>query len=111
LHNKSHFYTISIQGKCEFKDGANNVRYAENCDFPGNDFTNVRVASNLCGDECAKNSECTSFAWTDFNGGTCWLKNGKVTEGDGVPKNGVVAGIAKRGPPGEGKGKSSASSL
>jgi hypothetical protein len=57
----------------------------------------------MCGDVCADNNACTSFAWSKFEGGTCWLKNGKVTERDGVPWKGVIAGIANRDQSGRGK--------
>ncbi|KAG3120180.1 hypothetical protein PI125_g1384 [Phytophthora idaei] len=54
------------------------VMWKNNCDYYGDDMYSVPGIPDVCGDICADDSECTHWAWTYFNGGTCWLKNGKT---------------------------------
>ncbi|KAF0684195.1 Aste57867_23818 [Aphanomyces stellatus] len=47
-------------------------------DYPGSDVASTRRATpDLCCADCKANDECKLFVWTDYNGGTCWLKSGK----------------------------------
>ncbi|GLD92355.1 hypothetical protein PINS_up000889 [Pythium insidiosum] len=64
-----------------------------NVDFVGNDIANepAKEAADCCR-ACEKNERCGAFTWTDFNGGTCWLKSGK---GDTVAKPGAVSSATK----------------
>lgn len=50
--------------------------WADNCDWPGNDMSNVQVPGEQCGGVCLSTSGCTHFTWTSWNGGTCFLKQG-----------------------------------
>lgn len=50
------------------------VAWSFACDFEGNDFENVRSSGELCGPRCLQKRLCTHFTWTQYNGGTCWLK-------------------------------------
>lgn len=52
------------------------VMWANNCDFYGSDIYSVRGIPDVCGDLCADASACTHWTWTNYNGGTCWLKSG-----------------------------------
>lgn len=41
------------------------VRWAENCDFKANDFTNVpNSRAEQCGELCYNTPPCTHFVWT-----------------------------------------------
>ncbi|CAF1241041.1 unnamed protein product [Rotaria sordida] len=54
------------------------------CYFPGNDMSNVQIASDLCAGQCAQTSGCTHFAWSVYMGGTCWMKSGMVSKDDAI---------------------------
>jgi hypothetical protein len=58
-------------GLIEWK--GNNWAFA--CDFEGDDLVNVQIKGDDCGQRCVDTAGCTHFTWTDFNGGTCWLKS------------------------------------
>jgi hypothetical protein len=58
----------------------NGNNWALNCDFIGNDFAQVRVTSDKCGGACVENPTCTHFAYSNWNGGTCWLKRGELVK-------------------------------
>ncbi|CAK4085037.1 unnamed protein product [Aphanomyces euteiches] len=63
-----------------------------NVDYPGNDIDSTnRASADECCVDCKANSECKLFVWTDFEGGTCWLKaaKGKKTTHSGA-KSAVV---------------------
>ncbi|KAJ0390736.1 hypothetical protein ATCC90586_011607 [Pythium insidiosum] len=60
-------------------------------DFVGNDIGSVPGAfQSDCCDICKKRDDCRAFTWTDFNGGTCWLKSGK---GDAVENSAAVSAV------------------
>jgi len=58
--------------------------WALSCDFKANDLTSVKITSAECGGRCAATQGCTHFTWTTFNGGTCWLKSGQVSQSDAI---------------------------
>lgn len=60
----------------------NGQNWASSCDFLGNDLSNVQVPSEGCGGKCAQTSGCTHFTWTNYMGGTCWMKTGSVSKND-----------------------------
>ena len=76
----------------------NGNNWANACDFRGGDFANAQVGSNDCGAKCVDTSGCTNFAWTSYNGGTCWMKNSGASKdaavytGDQSMICGVVSG-------------------
>ena len=39
------------------------------------------------GPMCDKTIRCTHFAWTNYNGGTCWMKYGTVSKSDAIFTN------------------------
>ncbi|KAI8837405.1 glycoside hydrolase family 55 protein [Chytriomyces cf. hyalinus JEL632] len=54
--------------------------YAPGCDFVGNDIGSQASASDKCGSVCAQNPSCTNYAWSSYNGGTCFMKSGNLTK-------------------------------
>ena len=65
------------------------------CDFKNNDLSNVQIRSEDCGAAFWSTEECTHFAWTTYNGGTCWMTSGKVSKSDAFSTgdNTMVCGI------------------
>lgn len=55
---------------------------------------NAQTNGENCGPTCVTTPGCTHFAWTNFLGGTCWLKSGAVSKADAVYNGnfGVVCG-------------------
>ena len=60
----------------------NGNNWAMACDFRGNDLSHVRIGAELCGGKCEETARCTHFAWSRANGGTCWMKHGRVSKND-----------------------------
>jgi len=54
------------------------------CDFKGNDLSNQKGSSSNCAQTCASTSGCTHFTWTSYNGGTCWMKSGGISQSNAV---------------------------
>ena len=66
-------------------------RIEENIDYVANDIGSALSASaEGCCSICSKFSGCKAFAWSNFNGGTCWLKSGK---GSTIVKSGVRSAV------------------
>ena len=65
------------------------------CDFKNNDLSNVQIRSEDCGAAFWSTEECTHFAWSTYNGGTCWMTSGKVSKSDAFSTgdNTMVCGI------------------
>jgi len=57
----------------------------------------MQVPADQCGLTCVHTRGCTHFAWTDFEGGTCWMKNGPAQKSDAHPTNNpdMVCGIIR----------------
>ncbi|CAF4225493.1 unnamed protein product, partial [Rotaria sordida] len=60
----------------------NGNNWAMSCDFSGRDLSNARTSGELCGKTCAESPGCTHFTWTQYNGGTCWMKSGTISKSD-----------------------------
>lgn len=58
--------------------------WAYACDFNGGDITKVQTNAGNCGPACLSTPKCTHFTWTTLNGGTCYLKSGKVKKSDAI---------------------------
>jgi len=58
--------------------------WAMACDFKGSDITNKIIAASDCSSACASTFGCTHFTWTSYNGGTCWMKSGGISQSDAV---------------------------
>lgn len=72
LYAKSGVYSAVLSSKASFS------ATEEDVDYPGNDVGSVASGSaSGCASLCIANSKCGAFTWTNFNGGTCWLKSGK----------------------------------
>ncbi|KAF4042545.1 Cysteine-rich secretory protein family [Phytophthora infestans] len=70
---------MTLSASSAFQIGSQGrVMWKSNCDYYGGDFHSVRGIPDVCGDTCADNRKCTHWSWNNFNGGTCWLKNGKT---------------------------------
>lgn len=76
-----------------------NLVWAPDCDFFGNDLSNAQIPGEQCGPRCSTTGGCTHFTWTDHNGGTCWMKQGSVSQDQAQPKGGAVCGTMKNNPP------------
>ncbi len=78
--------------------GEGGVKYALNCDFPGNDIGSIKIGGDKCGKQCIDKDGCTNFAWTNYQGGTCWFKQGSLSTNDAVPNSepGSVCGIVSK---------------
>ncbi|KAJ0397170.1 hypothetical protein ATCC90586_001712 [Pythium insidiosum] len=67
-----------------------NVNLEVNVDYSGQDIGNAPGArAEDCCAICQSRAGCKAFSWTNFNGGTCWLKSAK---GDVKPRDGVISG-------------------
>ncbi len=64
------------------------VTWSHACNFKNsNGLIASKVSGEKCGWECLKKSGCTHFEWTDFQNGTCWMKQGKVNELNATSNN------------------------
>jgi hypothetical protein len=68
------------------------VRWAMDCDFYGNDVGHERSSGEECGPKCEAAPGCWSFTWTDYEGGTCWMKGAGAREERAAWKQGAVCG-------------------
>lgn len=58
--------------------------WAQNCDFSGNDLSRVNDELQNCAMHCSNTERCTHYAWSDYDGGTCFLKENRVTKEDAL---------------------------
>lgn len=69
--------TVLVPTASAFQVGSQGrVMWDNNCDFYGQDTYSVRAGGESCGDLCNNDGSCTHWTWTNYNGGTCWLKSG-----------------------------------
>ncbi|KAJ3229872.1 hypothetical protein HDU81_004958 [Chytriomyces hyalinus] len=68
----------------KWKDESSGIYWARKCDWTGAVLSSTKGKGSLCGTTCAKTSGCTHFAWTESNGGTCWMKTGAVSKSDAI---------------------------
>ncbi|CAF1051056.1 unnamed protein product [Brachionus calyciflorus] len=61
-----------------------NGNWAFSCDFIGNDIGSATVPGEQCSSRCSQTSGCTHFTWTNWNGGTCWMKKGNICKSDAI---------------------------
>ena len=64
-----------------------------NCDFNGNDLSSARMSGSQCGGHCESVSGCTHYTWSNYQGGTCWMKQGPVCKDSATEKSGTVCGF------------------
>ena len=73
---------------------ANDGPWSFGCDFFENDLRNVISRGEDCSGKCKQTTGCTHYTWTNFNGGTCWMKQGPISQADAIKAdNGFVCGI------------------
>ncbi|KAI8804481.1 glycoside hydrolase superfamily [Cladochytrium replicatum] len=70
------------------------VTWAANCDWTGGDISNTPSTGENCGGICLSTPGCTRFTWTNYQGGTCWLKKGTDAL---VTSNGATCGSVIEG--------------
>ncbi|CAF1552401.1 unnamed protein product [Adineta ricciae] len=68
---------------------------AVSCDFQNNDLSNNQTAQADCSILCSKTPLCTHFTWSQYSGGTCFMKKGNVSRDDAFRTNDstMVCGI------------------
>ena len=78
--------TISlINAQIHWQNGQpTGTKWAMACDFKSSDLSNNIIAASNCASTCASTSGCTHFTWTSYNGGTCWLKKGSISQSNAV---------------------------
>lgn len=78
-----------------------NGNWAFDCDFPGNDLTSMPSSLKNCKRLCEDDARCSHYTWSEFKGGLCKLKSGKVSKLDAVDtsNNGMMCAIVKSGAP------------
>ena len=74
-----------------------NGNWAKSCDFVNNDLSNARTSSQDCLEKCNATIGCTHFTWTDWNGGSCWMKKGLIYEDDAFATSdpNMICGVLK----------------
>ena len=104
----SQMQTVSIIGKILLLQAALSVNainwqtggWAMQCDFNARDLTNKNnIPSSQCGGLCAGTPGCTHFTWSNYKGGTCWMKKGAVSKSDAFATSDptMVCGIKETG--------------
>ena len=74
--------------------------WASGCDFNGNDLKNERSRGEECSGKCRQTSGCTHYTWTNFNDGTCWMKQGSISQSNAnKAADDFVCGILRFIPP------------
>jgi hypothetical protein len=61
-------------------DKSTSTKWASACYFEDGDLSNKQVAGDECARTCASTFGCTHFTWNSYNGGTCWMKRGNISE-------------------------------
>jgi hypothetical protein len=94
------------EGGISWHDDAD-VSWAEMCDFADNDLSSKKVPGEQCSNTCKGTGGCTHFAWTNYEGGTCWMKkNGATKDQAKKTTEYSVCGIMKATGEGGGEGGS-----
>ncbi|CAF0946128.1 unnamed protein product, partial [Brachionus calyciflorus] len=90
------FSIVLIEWKYDLQ---NKLFWAFDCDFDGNDMTNVRMNGETCGPTCSRTTGCTHFAWSKYQDGTCWMKYGVIskTNAKTIQGSDLVCGIIDAG--------------
>jgi hypothetical protein len=86
-------YVCGVNNGAGGKINWNGNDWAQNCDFLGNDLSNVVVPASSCGGQCANTLGCTHYTWTSHNGGICLMKKGGASKEDATFADGYVCGV------------------
>ena len=73
-------YIRVYEPRINWKIDEHQIICALGCDFSNNDLKNVKINEKDFGLKCKSTNKCTHFSWSDFNGGTCWMKMGNVSK-------------------------------
>ena len=78
------------------------VYWALGCDWNNNDMGSAQVSGEKCGGTCLNTNGCTHFTWTNYKGGTCWMKRGSVQPSNALTTRdqSMVCGYRSSNPPG-----------
>ena len=73
--------------------------WAFSCDFQGKDLSSAKIRGEDCGGKCASTPGCTHFTWTNYEGGTCWMKQGGATKNEAFKTDNAesVCGLISQG--------------
>ena len=74
--------TQAIFGQVDWRVGEGGVSWAFACDFDNHDMGSSQVPGEQCGGKCMSTNGCTHFSWTNYLGGTCWMKTGGAQKSD-----------------------------
>lgn len=93
-------------GQLNWQSANDGVSWSLACDFIGMDLSSAQIPGDQCGAKCMSTTGCTHFAWTTWQGGSCWLKQGNVQKSDAkfTSDNSMVCGIVPTGSPGPSNG-------
>jgi hypothetical protein len=72
---------------------ASDATWAFDCDFHGKDVDSVRVQGEECAPSCQARPDCTHFTWSSYEGGTCWMKSGRVRKEEAVTSQDVTGNV------------------
>jgi len=81
--------TWSCSSACAGRSDVKQIEWkgdsASGCFFYGNDLRlEVSKTASDCSQLCSLAAECTHFTWSEFNGGSCWLKSGLRSKQDAI---------------------------
>ena len=68
------------------------------CDFKGKDLRSQQTQGSQCSATCQRTSGCTHFTWSNYNGGTCFMKQGGASKSEAVYMSGAVCGVVGGSP-------------
>lgn len=58
------------------------------CNFEGDNYKNVLSRADDCSGECRIDQQCTHYTWTNYHGGTCWMRsNDQISKYDAIESN------------------------
>lgn len=89
---------VDTHSKYDWYDGEEGkVKWAQGCDFKGNDFSCVTSVPQLCGRLCVDDSRCTHFTYY-YGNGTCCLKTAPKSA-EVSPLDAVCGQLLEKFPP------------
>ena len=72
----------AIFAEINWQQGAGGVEWAHACDFDNHDLSSAQIPGDQCEEKCISTSGCSHFSWTNYEGGTCWMKTGGAQKSD-----------------------------
>jgi hypothetical protein len=66
-------------------------------DYPGLDISNTAAATaDLCSFACDDTTKCHAYTWSNYNGGSCYLKSNKPSAVTGPYDGSVISGESNK---------------